>query len=293
MKIKLLLLTLLITLALTFTTYADIPHLINYQGKATDTLGALLNGTYTLTFRIYNHSTAGDLLWSEAHPNITITNGIFQLLLGSITPLGLAFDESYYLSVEVNSDGEMTPRTRFASVPYAYKAKEAYKAEEATLADSLKENPIPPGVMMIWSADISPEGWLLCDGSTVSREEYADLFNTIGTTYGAGDGMTTFNLPDLRGRFPLGKDSMGGVSADRVTVSEADNLGQGSGEENHTLTIAEIPSHSHAYTNYPPEMLEVLKARFLGGIQVEQLQVALEVGSRITTCLRIFHSTIS
>lgn len=95
---------------------------------------------------------------------------------------------------------------------------------------------------------VAPAGWLICDGSAVSRSTYAALFTAVGTSFGAGDGSTTFNLPDLRGRFPLGKDNLGGTSANRVTATQADNLGQGTGAETHTLTIAEMPAHTHTYT---------------------------------------------
>lgn len=62
----------------------------------------------------------------------------------------------------------------------------------------------PAGAMVMYGGDEAPSGWLLCDGSAVSRGKYAKLFDAIGTAYGAGDGSTTFNLPDLRDRFPLG-----------------------------------------------------------------------------------------
>ena len=65
---------------------------------------------------------------------------------------------------------------------------------------------LPVGVIVPYGSNTIPENWLLCDGSAVSRETYQDLFNTIGTTYGAGDGFTTFNLPDLQGRVVVGKD---------------------------------------------------------------------------------------
>lgn len=106
---------------------------------------------------------------------------------------------------------------------------------------------IPPGTLHPWPTETFPEGYLLCNGAAVSRTTYPNLFTVIGTTYGAGDGATTFNLPDLRGRFPLGKDDMGGASANRVTDGQADVLGGFGGEENHMLTIAEMPSHSHSY----------------------------------------------
>lgn len=116
----------------------------------------------------------------------------------------------------------------------------------------------PTGVTAPFAGSSAPSGWLLCDGSAVSRATYADLFATISTTYGVGDGSTTFNLPDLRGRNPLGLDNMGGTSANRVTSAQADTLGgtlgsetdSGSGTtsgttDGHTLTTAQIPSHSH------------------------------------------------
>jgi microcystin-dependent protein len=93
----------------------------------------------------------------------------------------------------------------------------------------------------------APAGWLICDGTAVSRTTYAGLFGAIGTTYGTGDGTTTFNLPDLRGRAPVGKDNMGGSSANRITAAWADSLGGSGGEENHTLITAEIPPHNHPF----------------------------------------------
>ncbi len=104
---------------------------------------------------------------------------------------------------------------------------------------------IPVGAVMPYAAGSAPSGYLLCDGQAVSRVTYVTLFALIGTTYGAGNGSTTFNVPDIRGRFPLGKDDMGGSSANRVTATEADNLGQASGAETHTLTAAELAAHPH------------------------------------------------
>lgn len=104
---------------------------------------------------------------------------------------------------------------------------------------------VPAGTVASFAGSSEPSGWLFCAGQAVSRTTYATLFAIIGTTYGTGDGSTTFNIPDLRGRFPLGKDDMGGTSANRVTATQADNLGQGTGAENHTLTTAQMPAHTH------------------------------------------------
>lgn len=93
----------------------------------------------------------------------------------------------------------------------------------------------PTGAINAYAGSIAPTGWLLCDGAAVSRATYADLFALIGTTYGVGDGTTTFNLPDMKGRVIVGKAATG-------TFAALNNKG---GAETHTLTTAEMPSHAH------------------------------------------------
>lgn len=100
-----------------------------------------------------------------------------------------------------------------------------------------------PGMLIIYAGSSAPTGWLFCDGSPVSRTTYASLFSAIGTTYGAGDGSTTFNVPDLRGRVVAGVDNMGGSDAGRLDW--ANTLGTFGGAQTHTLTTAEMPSHTH------------------------------------------------
>lgn len=77
----------------------------------------------------------------------------------------------------------------------------------------------PPGTIAPFSGADAPAGWLLCYGQAVSRTTYATLFAAISTSFGVGDGSTTFNLPDLRGRVPAGKDDMGGSAAGRLAVT--------------------------------------------------------------------------
>jgi len=93
------------------------------------------------------------------------------------------------------------------------------------------------GNVQMSASDSIPNGWLLCDGAPLSRSTYAQLFNAIGVVYGAGDGSTTFNVPDMSGRVAVGKDS---------AQSEFNSLGEIGGAKTHTLTIAEMPAHNHA-----------------------------------------------
>lgn len=107
---------------------------------------------------------------------------------------------------------------------------------------------MPPGVILPYAGLNAPDGWHLCDGSQISRNgEGAVLFAVVGVSYGSGDGVNTFNLPDMRGRFPLGADNMGGMSAERVENSQADFIGGNDGEEYHVLSIDEMPEHNHIF----------------------------------------------
>lgn len=104
----------------------------------------------------------------------------------------------------------------------------------------------PSGVVSAYGGTSAPTGWLLCYGQAVSRTTYAALFAVLSTTYGSGDGSTTFNVPDLRGRAVAGQDDMGGSSANRLTSPiNGDTLGAAGGSESHTLTTAQLPAHGH------------------------------------------------
>lgn len=108
---------------------------------------------------------------------------------------------------------------------------------------------LPAGMLAPFAGAAAPSGWLLCDGSAVSRATFAALFAAVGTAFGAGDGSTTFNLPDARGRALAGRDDMGGTAAGRLTSGGSGvagaTLGAAGGAQTHTLSTAEMPAHTH------------------------------------------------
>lgn len=97
----------------------------------------------------------------------------------------------------------------------------------------------PTGAILAFAGAAVPSGWLICDGTAVSRVTFAALFGILGTAYGAGDGINTFNLPNLRGRVPVGLDG----------TAEFNALGAVGGEKAHTLTEPEVPAHNHFETH--------------------------------------------
>lgn len=101
----------------------------------------------------------------------------------------------------------------------------------------------PVGSILGFGGSTAPQDWLICDGSAISRTQYSELFEIIGTTYGAGDGSTTFNLPDLKGRVIVGAGE--GTDSQETPETKVFTLGEKAGEYEHKLIANEMPSHTH------------------------------------------------
>lgn len=152
---------------------------------------------------------------------------------------------------------EISTITEFALFPVD-SGIETFKMTGANLALFIANQILPAGLTIPFAGGTVPSGWLLADGTAVSRTTYLRLFTAIGTTYGVGDGSTTFNLPDGRGRVIAGKDNMGGSAANRLTLAESGitgtTLGATGGIESFTpsgaiggtLSIA----HTHTFAHY-------------------------------------------
>ena len=169
----------------------------------------------------------GGLLGSITSNNLSITDGkiardVFQDLNGDYHEgvNGLA-DENYAKTVygDINVIGDY------------------YQNGELFEPGGSGGETIPVGVIMEFPATNNlPEGWMVCNGAALSRNTYSDLFAVIGTAYGSGDGSTTFNIPDKRGRIGVGIN---------VNETEFNTLGKTGGEKSHKLVLSETPKHSH------------------------------------------------
>ncbi len=119
-------------------------------------------------------------------------------------------------------------------------------ADKPTRTDFVNDNTkidsrlVAPGSAEIYFGAIAPDGWLLCDGASISRTTYAELFAVLGTTYGTGNGTTTFNVPDMRGRVPVGCDANFA-------------LGSKGGSQTQTLSITNINPFTLRVGIYPSE----------------------------------------
>ncbi|MCK5659285.1 MAG: tail fiber protein [Alphaproteobacteria bacterium] len=155
-------------------------------------------------------------------------------------------------NLTIQDDGDATKQLRFqtSGITTAMTRTLTVPDKDGTIATLI--DVMPAGSVMPYAGLTEPSGWLFCYGQAVSRTTYSALFAIVSTTYGVGDGSTTFNVPDIRGRVVAGQDDMGGSSANRLTNQSGglngDTLGATGGEEAHTLLTASMPAHTHSVT---------------------------------------------
>ncbi len=232
---------------------ASIPQQINHQGVVMVD-NARFEGTGQFRFAIVNTVT-GNNLWTNdgsqvpgpgqpaAAVSLLVADGVYSVMLGdaglanmTAIPVGMFDTTSVALRIwfddGVNGIQQLLPDQPLTSAPFAFRAQVA-------------DNGSVPGEVKMWAGTDAnvPTGYLPCNGAAVSRTTYAGLFSVIGTAYGEGDGATTFNVPDLRQRFPLGKADSGTGSALGGTGGAIDHTHTG---PSHTHTYAEVIAHTHS-----------------------------------------------
>jgi len=242
---------------------SNVPSGFNFQAVFRSNLGNVLsNKNIKVKISVVADSTGSNILYSEVHTKTTSSLGSVSLVIGHGGVLYGSFSNIQwstglrYLKVEFAEFGQNTydlfSVTQLMSVPYAMHALTVEKesdplfrlsvAASITSSDTARWNSNstqrnivsnPVGSIIFFASTTPPTGYLLCDGSAISRSKYPALLGVIGVTYGMGDGLNTFNLPDLRGEFIRGYDNGRGVDSSRVFGS---------------FQKDELRSHRHEYT---------------------------------------------
>lgn len=275
---KKIIITLLVCVGSIGLTFAQAPATFKYQAVVRDISGNII-ATQVVKFRInlLKGNPGGTSSYSEIHTTATNQFGLANLEIGTGSSQVGAIDTiqwgnaDYFIKIELDPTGSSgyttMGTTQLMSVPYALYANKSQKSlnDNDTSATNEIQNlslngsdltisggntvtlatpTMPAGCMMAYGGSAAPTGWLLCDGSAVSRTTYATLYAAIGNAYGSGDGSTTFNLPDLRGRFMRGVDGSAGNDPDKATRT-ASNSGGNTGNNVGSLQIDGYKSHNH------------------------------------------------
>ena len=143
--------------------HAQVPALIRFQGQAVDSQGVPLEGPYTLTFRLYDAATAGTLLWQEPQNNVTLSKGHFSVLLGQQNPFtSVDWSKPCWVSIQVGTQLELSPRQQFTSVPLALRAQVAEGLATSVTTSTITDDAnrlVPIGAVILWTGASCPAGY--------------------------------------------------------------------------------------------------------------------------------------
>ncbi len=185
-------LVIIISMAMPLILHADTPQLINFQGKAYDSSGNPLNGTFSIQFTIYDAAEEGTVEWTETQPSVQVSDGIFHVLLGSVNPIAdsVFSDTARYLGIKIGSDPEMTPLTQIATVPYAFRTASVDGAEGGYLKGSASiglENVITGDNSMSvgWENEVSSNSSFVAGNHNVSNGDFALVSGYNNSTNGS------------------------------------------------------------------------------------------------------------
>lgn len=207
MKKRLTLLLVLTSLGWPMLAAADVPDLIRYQGQLTDAQGAPLDGPYDLIFRLYDAATGGAVLWTEPHEDVVMTGGQFSVLLGSVNSLASEdWSQPRWLSIQVNTDPELSPRQQITSVSLAVRAGTAEALATPVTTSNITDDAhalVPAGAVILWTGASCPTGY-----TRLSALDGRFLVGSSSYNSAAG-GSNTKNLNHMHSTPAHSHDSVG------------------------------------------------------------------------------------
>jgi len=218
----------------TATKYANV-YATTFIGNLTGNVSGTVSGragsadklTSATTFRLTGDVTASDIIFDgQVGGSLkTFTTTIANTIISGKTNVASSQNDDEFIINRVTG---------------------ATGLKKISVQNLLAAVPVTPiGLISPYAGTAAPTGWLLCDGSEILISAYTQLYNVLGTTYKASPTSGYFALPDLRGRFPLGKDNMNDSSANNVTDIAADVLGAKNGAESVSIQVANLPEHKH------------------------------------------------
>ena len=180
-----------ILVAFAATAGAQIPTNMSYQGVLTDGSGApVADGNHSLVFKLYSVSTGGAALWTETQPTVNTTTGVLSVTLGSVTPIGIAFDGALWLGIEVDGGGELTPRIELTTSPYAFQAKSV--DDDAVTSAKIADGTIAvgdiAGSQVVTSVNTLTDAVTLAQGANVTITPAGNTL-TIASTAAGGNSL--------------------------------------------------------------------------------------------------------
>jgi len=206
------------------SSYAGVPMTINYQGYLTDSSGNPVDGNRNMTFKIYDAASGGNIEWTEVHSSVTVSDGIFNIILGEGTALTTnILDGVRWLGVEIGSDGEMTPRQKLTSIAYAIRAKIAESAASGSIdSDALADN----AVTAVKMADNSVGSGEIQNGSVSSGDlQDGATLAEISDNDGSGSGLDADFLDGQDGSFYRNASNINAGTLNNALFSAYSDLG--------------------------------------------------------------------
>lgn len=258
MKRLIVITTFLLMAIMVSTLYSGVPMTLSHQGRLLDASGEPKpDGEYEMKIVLYDSEKPDAEIVGEFIKTVELRNGIFNVEFGGSGDEFPDFKDEYWVGITIGNDSELKPRMKLSSVPYSI------RSSSSEVADRVVDNGVPAGTVLIFAGkpDNLPQGWLICDGSALSSDEYPDLFSNLSISWGDGSNdaseETNFNLPDLRGLFLRGVDMGAGNDPD-AGFRQAQNEGGNTGDEVGTIQTSLSPGMDSEF-NDPLTMTPQMK----------------------------------